>query len=163
MTYELYIEIDSNGNCINHPILGDNLSDALGIDLNNLPPNYVPFIRIPQPSTGNVFVEAVCSYGQVNGAYQDIWTMQPMSDDQISAIKTQIDEQVATIIANREQIANTALSTAQLNGDSNAISVWTDYINTLSSFTITDYNNISIPKLPKLNANSSITTGNVIV
>lgn len=42
---ELYIRI-KDGQPVDHPILGDNLRDALGIDTNNLPPEFAPFVRI---------------------------------------------------------------------------------------------------------------------
>lgn len=74
---ELYIEVDTNGNPVNHPILGDNFRSAFPhIDTNNLPSNYERFKRNPRPipNEGDVVADEPI-YERINGILQDVWTI----------------------------------------------------------------------------------------
>lgn len=74
---ELYIQVDENRNPVNHPILGDNLRDALGVDTNNLPPQYARFVRIPRPNAdpGKYIVSAELAYAWDGDVIKDVWTI----------------------------------------------------------------------------------------
>jgi hypothetical protein len=74
---ELYIEVDADGNPVNHPILGDNFRSAFPhIDTNNLPSKYEKFIRVakPQSSEGET-VSDQPEYQRINGILQDVWVV----------------------------------------------------------------------------------------
>lgn len=74
---ELYIEVDADGNPINHPIIGDNFRSAFPhIDVNNLPSNYERFKRNPRPhfaERGVLLDEPI--YQRIDGVLQDVWIM----------------------------------------------------------------------------------------
>jgi hypothetical protein len=80
---ELYIRI-KNGQPFEHPISGDNFRQAFPeIDVNNLPPEFAKFNRIPRSS----LVYAILNnpqptYQWVNGVVTDVWDITPMTDEQ---------------------------------------------------------------------------------
>ena len=87
MELELYIEIE-NGVAINHPILGDNLRQALpDIDTNNLPSNYAKFIRCPAPKLGPYDIYKGNSYELVDGVYTDVHTVEQVADEEKLALQ----------------------------------------------------------------------------
>lgn len=155
---ELYIEINpETGETINHPILGENLRHALNIDTNNLPANYAPFKRYTHDNA-NVFIEPVCSYGKVNGVYQDIWSFNPVSDDKKLEIQTQIKNFVANVVSKDMENAKLELSKSQEANNANAAIVWKNYIIDLTLYTFSDYNTPKVPRPPKLDENGNLIT-----
>jgi hypothetical protein len=74
---ELYIQVDTDGNPVNHPILGDNFRSAFPhIDINNLPSNYERFKRNPRPeASGDDIVADQPIYERIDGVLQDVWTI----------------------------------------------------------------------------------------
>jgi hypothetical protein len=73
MDMELYIEVDEQGNCVNHPILGDNLRDALGIEPKNGHPKYEPFICVPKPDNYIGDPDGFPTYQKIDGVWKNIW------------------------------------------------------------------------------------------
>ena len=74
---ELYIEVDADGNPINHPIIGENFRSAFPhIDVNNLPSQYERFKRNPRPipNEGEV-VSNEPNYERIDGILQDVWSI----------------------------------------------------------------------------------------
>lgn len=80
---ELYIRI-KNGQPFEHPIFGDNFRQAFpAIDVNNLPPEFSKFERVPQPSL--VFAtlnNPQPAYQWVDGVVKDVWDITPMTDEE---------------------------------------------------------------------------------
>jgi hypothetical protein len=74
----LYIEID-NGVTKNHPAVEENLLDVFGY----IPPNWEPFVRVPQPE---VFLKKTTSdtpeYQKINGVWTDVWTLVDVSPEE---------------------------------------------------------------------------------
>ena len=78
----LYIKV-VNGQPVDHPSFEDNLIQAFG----SVPAEYQPFTRIAQPSDAiGVFQKRETSYGQVDGTWQDVWTVVDMSAEEKTAI-----------------------------------------------------------------------------
>ena len=91
---ELYIEVDENGNCVNHPILGDNLRDALNIEPKNGHPKYEPFIRVQQNVFPKTFeVSTGATYQKINGVWMDVWGVRPMTDEERAIKQSQLEEE----------------------------------------------------------------------
>ena len=87
MELELYIEIE-NGVAINHPILGDNLRQAVpDIDTDNLPSNYAKFTRCPAPKLGPYDIYKGNSYELVDGVYTDVHTIEQVTDEEKLALQ----------------------------------------------------------------------------
>lgn len=72
---ELYIEIDENGQPVNHPILGENFRLAFpNIDTNNLPSKFEKFQRNERPvEQEGEKVSETPVYQKINGIWQDVW------------------------------------------------------------------------------------------
>ena len=82
----LYIKV-VNGQPVDHPSFEDNLIQAFG----SIPTEYQPFTRIPQPTTPiGVYQKYAESYenpvyAQVDGTWQDTWTVVDMTADEKAA------------------------------------------------------------------------------
>ena len=75
----LYIQIDDNGNPINHPAFEDNLLQAFG----NIPSNWKPFIRVERPQIGIYQkTNADPTYELINGVWMDVWAVRDMTEEE---------------------------------------------------------------------------------
>ncbi len=83
-----YIQI-VNGQPYEHPIIEWNFIQAFPeIDVNNLPPEYCPFVRVQAPILGVYQHNQTVSYGLVDGlagTYTDIWACEDMTAEEITA------------------------------------------------------------------------------
>lgn len=76
----LYIEI-KDGFPINHPIMEDNLLQAFpGIDLDNLPGNFIRFIRVPKPNCKVYEVVDGPFYRIIENICYDTWLTRDMTE-----------------------------------------------------------------------------------
>jgi len=67
---QLYIEIDEQGNPVNHPLLEENLQ------LNHpdgIPAKYQLFTRVPRPNNYTGDVNDFPIYQKIDGIWQDVW------------------------------------------------------------------------------------------
>ena len=82
---KLYIQM-SGGQPHEHPIVEWNFKQAFpDIDVNNLPPEYCPFVRVEAPALGVYEKNQTVSYGLVEGlagTYTDIWTCEDMTAEE---------------------------------------------------------------------------------
>lgn len=79
---ELYIRI-VDGQPFEHPILGDNFRQAFpDLDINNLPPQFAKFERVPEPNKGAYEVADGPVYQWVNGIVKDVWAVRPMTPEE---------------------------------------------------------------------------------
>jgi hypothetical protein len=72
---ELFIRI-VDGQPFEHPMLGDNFRQAFPhVDVNNLPPEFARFVRVPcpAPDDGFMIASATCTYQWVDGIVKDVW------------------------------------------------------------------------------------------
>lgn len=73
----LFIRIQ-DGSPLGHPITEVNMLQAFpGVDLDNLPPEFAPFERVPKPrpEAGKFIVSASSRYELVDGVAKDVWTV----------------------------------------------------------------------------------------
>ena len=82
---ELYIRI-KDGLPFEHPIFGDNFRQAfIGIDTDNLPPEFARFVRVAPPTIGVFEVCEECTYELVDGVYTDVHNVRPMTAEEKTA------------------------------------------------------------------------------
>ena len=71
------------GRTVGHPMTGDNLTSVYPhIDLDNLPSDYMPFVRTEHPEIPDPYTKAVSTYIRVGDEYTDSWSMVPMTDEE---------------------------------------------------------------------------------
>ena len=82
---ELFIRI-VDGQPFEHPILGDNFRQAFpDIDVNNLPPEFARFERVPRPSLIYAALNSnQPTYQWVDGVVKDVWDVTPMTPQEIA-------------------------------------------------------------------------------
>jgi hypothetical protein len=67
---ELFIEIDGQGNPINHPLLAENLRTNYP---EGIPNKYQPFKRIQKPENYFGHIDDFSTYQKIDGIWQDVW------------------------------------------------------------------------------------------
>jgi len=147
-----FIEIDEQGNPVGHPYLEENLADVYK---EGIPSKFQPFNRMPMP-TLNIFqnVGNVPSYEKINGVWQDVWPITSKTDEEIAQVKANIDEYVINVKTLRTDKVNTLIA-ASSTTDAQKI-VYDNYLAQLQAYTVTDYTNFEVPKVPKLDSNGNI-------
>jgi len=84
---KLYIQM-RGGQPHEHPIIDWNFEQAFpDIDVDNLPPEYCPFVRVKAPILGAYEKNQTVSYGLVeglSGTYTDIWVCEDMTAEEIT-------------------------------------------------------------------------------
>lgn len=76
---ELYIQI-KDGQPFEHPILGDNFRQAFpDVDINNLPPTFARFTRVPEPALGVYEVCDGCTYEWEGDKITDVHHVRDMT------------------------------------------------------------------------------------
>jgi hypothetical protein len=95
----LYIQIDSNENTINHPVFEDNLISAFG----SVPSDWEPFIRVVKPIAGpyQVWEGDTVTYQKVNGVWTDVWALRDMTAEE-KATRQQIEKDAWSALPNRD-------------------------------------------------------------
>ena len=74
-----------DGMCINHPAFEDNLIEAFG----EVPVDWEPFVRIPQPSIGiyQVLEFSTPTYKKSDGIWMDVWSVREMTPEEVEAVQ----------------------------------------------------------------------------
>ena len=86
---KLFIQIKNNMP-INHPIVEKNFCEAFPhIDINNLPPEFARFVRVPEPDPIDNFKFIHDGYALVGEVYQDVWLTVPLTPEEIAEIAAQ--------------------------------------------------------------------------
>lgn len=85
----LYIETE-NGATKNHPAFEENLIQAFG----SVPAHWQPFTRVerPTPGTYEVLESQETVYAKVDGVWTDVWSVRPMTAEEITAKKEAIKQ-----------------------------------------------------------------------
>lgn len=88
---ELFIRI-KDGQPFEHPILGNNFRRAFpNIDVNNLPPEFAKFERVPLPSLIYATLNSPePTYAFVDGVVKDVWDITPFTPEQIQEKQNQV-------------------------------------------------------------------------
>jgi hypothetical protein len=91
---KLYIQTE-NGQTVNHPALEDNLIAAFG----GVPDHWKPFVRVERPTLGvyEVLESEEAAYELVDGVWTDVWTVRPMTAEEIAAKQQQVIDAWALI------------------------------------------------------------------
>lgn len=84
---KLYIQTE-NGQTVNHPAFEDNLIAAFG----GVPDHWKPFVRVERPTLGvyETLESEQPAYQMVDGVWTDVWTVRPMTDEEIAAVHQQV-------------------------------------------------------------------------
>lgn len=78
---ELFIRI-VDGQPFEHPISGANFRAAFPhVDVNNLPPEFARFIRVPppEPDEGKHIISQTCVYQWDGDVVKDVWTVEQIN------------------------------------------------------------------------------------
>lgn len=88
---KLYIQTE-NGEPVNHPAFEENLIAAFG----GVPDHWKPFVRVERPVIGmyEVLESETPVYQQVDGVWTDVWSVRPMTAEEITAKKEEIKQAV---------------------------------------------------------------------
>jgi hypothetical protein len=83
----LYIQTE-NGQTVNHPAFEDNLIAAFG----GVPDHWKPFVRVERPTLGvyETLESEQPAYEMVDGVWTDVWTVRPMTAEEIAAVHQQV-------------------------------------------------------------------------
>lgn len=155
---ELFIQI-RHGQPFDHPIFGDNFREAFpDVDVNNLPPEFARFERVPRPNTAGTFEVEEVSYQWIDGIVKDVWTARPMTDDE-HAQKLQDLTQAAN--ASVELLKDVTQQNIDNAPSDAAKQAWTDYLAVLNAWTLADPANPDIPPPPRINTDGTVLTTTV--
>ena len=96
---EFFIEVDENGQTVNHPIMGNNFRQAFPhIDTNNLPSKYARFERVPAPTPGVYEKNHRVTYQKrPDGVWTDVHTCDLMTREEIVALQDQVKANFANL------------------------------------------------------------------
>lgn len=78
---DLYIRI-VDGQPVDHPILGENLRHALGVDTNNLPPEFARFVRVENTVSPRAYEVVYVQYEWDGDIVKDVFYTRPMNDQE---------------------------------------------------------------------------------
>jgi hypothetical protein len=150
---ELYIQI-RDGQPFEHPILGDNFREAFPhIDVNNLPPEFARFERLPDPENATTFQVGEVRYEWVGDVVKDVWTVREMTQEE----KTQKLETLTEAALSRYELLKTG-SQEQLDlaTTDEHRQAWTDYLAQLSAWVLIDPENPKFPAPPRITQDGDV-------
>ena len=89
---KLYIKLE-NGQPIDHPMLKENVIQAFpNIDINNLPNNFIKFVRVAPPSNLGVYeIYDGVHYEIIDGVCTDVHTVREMTAEEKQAKQDQAE------------------------------------------------------------------------
>lgn len=88
---EFFIRVDENGQTVDHPIAADNFCQAFSdIDTNNLPSNFVRFVRVAPPPLGVYEKNQRVNYELKDGVWTDVYSCDQMTNEEITALQDQV-------------------------------------------------------------------------
>lgn len=155
---ELYIQI-RNGQPYEHPIMGDNFREAFpDIDVNNLPPEFARFERIPAPNISMFEVNEGVTYEFIDGVVHDVWHVRPMTLEERAPVEQIQRNAINATLENLKTKIEIGLATATSDEIRQA---WQDYAVILDAWTLTDLANPSIPIPPIIRPDGTLVNLNV--
>ena len=94
---KLYIKLE-NGQPIDHPMIKENFIQAFPhIDIDNLPPEFIEFVRVPHPVDLDIYeIYDGVHYEIIDGVCTDVHTVRAMTNEEIIAKQNQVKEDWAT-------------------------------------------------------------------
>lgn len=162
---ELYIQL-RDGQPYEHPIMGDNFCEAYpDIDVNNLPPEFARFVRVPEPKIGLFQVNEGVTYELIDGVVHDVWHIRPMTSEERIPVEEANTALIMATVTKLRQDAETNAVTAEPEELRQA---WVNYKVLIDSWVLTDIETAIVPKPPVfingrlIDVNLSGSTPNVI-
>lgn len=133
-----------DGQPFEHPIFEDNFKDAFpDIDLDNLPPEFAEFQRIPMPQIG-LFEAAELTYGWDGAIVKDVWVVRPMTvkerEQRTASMATEMN---ASVASHKSFVQERIDSTT---GDVQA--AWIAHLNELNAWVLIDVEQPNFPPMP---------------
>jgi hypothetical protein len=150
----LYIQIKDN-QTINHPIFEDNFIQAFpDIDINNLPPEFAKFRRIPMEecgltNDGPLKKLVITNYRLANdGFWEDVWEIVDKETHEIHEYNNFKEERkLYTAISKLENLKNKSQEIYNSLTDESEKQAWDTYFS-IMSFEDPVSHDITIPKYP---------------
>ena len=132
---ELFIQI-KNGQPFEHPILGDNFRQAFPhIDVNNLPPEFARFERVPCPNEATKYQANEVKYEWVNGVVKDVWFVRDLTDEEYAQKLEFAKREVEWKIAARKQATQVFINEAV---NPKIKQIWIDHLAELNAWVLDD-------------------------
>lgn len=155
---ELFIQI-KYGQPYQHPIFGDNFREAFPhVDVNNLPPEFARFKRIPCPVNAGEFEVDTVTYQWVNGMVQDVWSVRPMNEQELTNYTqfktTRVNYQADTLRA----LAQDGVTNSP---DGPLKDAWIAFKAKMDAWVFVDAHNPNFPRLPVLDENGQLVIQNL--
>jgi len=150
---ELFIQI-RDGQPHEHPIFGDNFRQAFpDIDVNNLPPEFARFERVPQPNTAGTFEVEELSYQWIDGIVKDVWSVRPMTEIEHAQKLQDLTQAANASVGFLKEITQQNIDNAPSDAAKQA---WIDYLAALNAWTLVDPVEPNIPQPPRINADGTV-------
>jgi hypothetical protein len=151
----LFIQI-RDGQPFEHPIVESNFVEVFPhIDINNLPPEFANFERVPEPQV--LFAEIVDgeTYQWFDGIVKNVWAVRQLTDSELTE-KKQI---LFNNIDGRRQSLNVyAQEQIQTAPNETTKQIWEDYVVQLNAWVVTDFDKLDMPHPPRFTANGDLLT-----
>jgi hypothetical protein len=142
---KLYIEVE-NGNAIQHPAFEDNLNQAFP---EGIPDRFEPFERIGSQMPVGTFQKSVVAYVKnENGVWNDVWSIEQMSEDEKQIKINQITENVNRVAMANENYASSMILKCTAEADLNGVNAWNNCLNEYKSWKLMSV----LPTTPRLPA-----------
>jgi hypothetical protein len=149
---ELYIQI-RDGQPYEHPILGDNFREAFPhIDVNNLPPEFARFERLPNPEIATTYQVNVVSYQWENGVVKDVWSVREMTQEEKAQKNQEIIDNIYKALTIRKEITQT-----QIDSNTGVVrEAWETHLQALNAWSLIDPENPRFPTPPRIAEDGSV-------
>lgn len=150
---ELYIQI-RDGQPYEHPILGDNFREAFPhIDVNNLPPEFARFERLPDPKNATTFQVDEVRYEWVGDVVKDVWAVREMTQEE----KTQkLEVLTESALLRCKSLKTMSQEQLTLSTTDEQRQAWTDHLAELSAWVLIDPENPRFPAAPRIAEDGSV-------
>lgn len=145
-----------NGQAYEHPIFEDNFQQAFpSIDINNLPPEFARFDRVPPPNPGVYEAVEGPIYQWVGNIVKDVWAIRPMTDAERAAKNEELTQGAYNIRDFFKTIAQQKIDESTTDAERQA---WSEYLIQLEAYVVTDPVKPNVPIPPRINADGTLLT-----
>lgn len=140
---KLFIQI-RDGQPFEHPIFEDNFREAFpDIDLENLPPAFAEFERIPMPQIG-LFEAAELNYGWDGAIVKDVWVVRQMTPAEKAQRTSSMAAEINASVGSHKSFVQEQIDST--SGDVQA--AWLAHLNDLNAWVLIDVENPNLPPMP---------------
>lgn len=155
---ELFIQI-KYGQPYQHPIFGDNFREAFPhVDVNNLPPEFARFKRIPCPVNAGEFEIDFVTYQWVNGIVQDVWSVRPMTEEERTEY---LNYKTMRVNHNAGILRELAQDGVTNSPEGPVRDAWIAFKEQMDAWVLVDVNKPNFPKAPLFDSNGQLISTNL--